>query len=508
MAWIHWIALITAVTVLAGCFWGRRRMLAAWKRDREQLHTSEQRYRLLFDESPKPMYAFDLETLKFVNVNEAALRHYGYTRQEFLALTADKIRPESEIRLMMERMYGEVQTPCATRHRKKDGTLIDVEVSVQHLSNENTPMVLVSVNDITEQKRAEENLKLAHQSLAQSVCELQKRETHLRQLATMGEMLQACHTSDEAYSMVSNSLREIFPNYSGCVYALKTSRDLVESVAEWGDRRVNGALFYPDDCWALRRGRPHVVKWGRGTRCKHLASNLLSSLCVPMMAQSDAMGVLHLVPDFVDELAEEPLISASLETLAKTAADQIALALSNIRFREALQNQSIRDPLTTLYNRRYMEESLERELHRAQRGETSVAVIMIDVDHFKRFNDSYGHRAADKMLCLFASFLQGSVRVEDIVCRYGGEEFVMILPSSSLNEAIKRSQQLQEGTRRLHVETDGGPAENVTISVGIAMFPEHGCEPETLLAVADRALYHAKKAGRDRLVVGAAVPVR
>jgi diguanylate cyclase (GGDEF)-like protein len=225
-----------------------------------------------------------------------------------------------------------------------------------------------------------------------------------------------------------------------------------------------------------------------------------------MMAQSDAIGVLHLIPNQVEDQEGEPLISPSLETFAKTAADQIALALINIRYREALQNQSIRDPLTTLYNRRYMEESLERELHRAQRTETPVAVVMIDVDHFKRFNDSYGHRIADKMLCLFASFLQGSVRVEDIVCRYGGEEFVLILPSSGLDEAIKRSQHLQEGTRRLYLEAEGRPVESFTISVGIGMFPEHGSDSETLLSVADRALYHAKKSGRDRLVVGAGMP--
>jgi diguanylate cyclase (GGDEF)-like protein len=320
-------------------------------------------------------------------------------------------------------------------------------------------------------------------------------------------MLQASHTSDEAYSMISNVLREIFPNYSGCLYLMNDSRGIVENAAEWGACSVKEVFFYPDDCWALRLGRTHVVKEGRGTPCKHVGDRLKSSLCIPMMAESDAIGVLHLIPDHLADHAGEPLISPSLETFAKTAADQIALAFLNIRYREALQNQSIRDPLTTLYNRRYMEESLERELHRAQRTEAPVAVVMIDVDHFKRFNDSYGHRTADKMLCLFASFLQGSVRIDDIVCRYGGEEFVLILPSSGLDEAIKRSQQLQEGTRRLYLEADGRPVESFTISVGIGMFPEHGSDSETLLAVADRALYQAKKSGRDRLVVGAGIQV-
>jgi len=160
------------------------------------------------------------------------------------------------------------------------------------------------------------------------------------------------------------------------------------------------------------------------------------------------------------------------------------------------------DPLTTLFNRRYMEESLERELHRARRNHSSVAVVMLDVDHFKRFNDTYGHRAADKMLCLLSRCLQATVRSDDIVCRYGGEEFVLILPSSKLDETMMRTRQLQEGIRQLRLETGVIQAGNVSVSAGIAIFPVHGEDSETLLSIADRALYDAKRAGRDRMAVG------
>lgn len=477
-------------------------MLAVWKRNAEDAGSTAERYRLLFDQSPKPTYVFDVETLLFLDVNEAALRHYGYSRQEFLTMTADRIRPPEELRLMSDRIASGTQTPCMTRHRKKDGKLIDVEVSVHHLLIGNRRAVLVAVHDLTDQKRAEESLRQAHESLAQSVNELKRREADLRQLGTAAEMLQSCHTSDEAYLMVSELLPQIFPDYSGCLYAIKASRDLVEGVAQWGDYRAKESFFSPDDCWALRRGRTHLVEGGKGPRCKHAAATLSSTLCIPMMAQSDSIGVLHLIPRAPADWETQTHIPLPFQNLAKAAADQIALALSNIRFREALQHQSIRDPLTMLFNRRYMEESLERELHRAKRNQSALAVVMLDVDHFKRFNDTFGHQAADKMLGLLGRHLQSSVRLEDIVCRYGGEEFVLILPSTGMDEAVRRTRQLQEGTRRLRIDGDAGAAAHITVSAGVAVFPLHGNDSETLLGAADRALYDAKQSGRDCIAVG------
>ena len=494
---------IAALIALAICLWSRKQILAAWKKDSERLRNGE-RYRVLFDQSPKPMYVFNLQTLSFVDVNQAALRHYGYTREEFLSLSADGIRPPEELSLLLDRVNTGVQTPCLTRHLKKDGSVIDVEVSVHHLTVDNLPMVLVVVNDVTEQKRAEENLRQAHLNLAESVSELQQRESDLKQLGVLGEMLQACHTSPEACSMVAEFLPEIFPEYSGGLYAIKQSRDVVEPVATWRDSRLNEVFFPPEDCWALRRGGIHVMD-GRGPRCKHSSADAASMMCIPMMAEGDAIGVLHLIPDEGRGENGNSSIPLPLQYLAKAAADQIALALSNIRYREVLQSQSIRDPLTTLFNRRYMEESLQRELHHAKRMGTAVAVIMLDIDNFKMFNDVYGHRAADSMLRLFGTYLQKSVRLDDIVCRYGGEEFVLILPATELDDAMKRIDEAREGARRLAVETELETSGQLTFSAGIALFPIHGMDSETLLSAADRALYKAKHTGRDRVSVAVEV---
>jgi diguanylate cyclase (GGDEF)-like protein len=320
-------------------------------------------------------------------------------------------------------------------------------------------------------------------------------------------MLQACQTSAEAYAMVSELFPKIFPDYGGCLYALRASRDLVESVAVWGEYPASESFFVRDDCWALRRGRMHMIEGASGPRCKHVVAALQSSLCIPMMAQSDTIGVLHMVPNAVAGRHLRAQIRPSLQGLAKAAADQIGLALSNIRFREALQYQSLRDPLTTLFNRRYMEESLERELHSARRKHSCVAVVMIDVDHFKRFNDSYGHRTADKMLCVLGRYLQSAVRLDEIVCRYGGEEFVLILPSCGVDETVRFVNNLRLGTHQLRLETDSGIVGHLTISAGIAIFPYHATDADTLVALADRSLYEAKQAGRDRVCVASAIAV-
>jgi len=180
--------------------------------------------------------------------------------------------------------------------------------------------------------------------------------------------------------------------------------------------------------------------------------------------------------------------------------------VANIRLRQALRNQSIRDPLTGLYNRRYLEEMLERETRRAVRSEQGLGVLMLDLDHFKKFNDTYGHDAGDTVLRETASFLLKSVRAEDIVCRFGGEEFLVILPQANLKVSQARAERIRSKLRELTVLHQGQPLGMVTVSVGVAELPRHGTTPKELIEAADAALYRAKKAGRDRVMVAEPVP--
>ena len=193
-------------------------------------------------------------------------------------------------------------------------------------------------------------------------------------------------------------------------------------------------------------------------------------------------------------------------SLKTTFAAQVGLSIANIRLREALRTQSIKDPLTGLYNRRYLTEMLDREIRRAVRAEQSLGLLMLDLDHFKNFNDTYGHDAGDTVLREAALFLIKSIRAEDVVCRFGGEEFVVILPTADLNAALARAERIRSKVRELTVLHQGQAVGIVTMSIGVAALPDHGVTPGALLESADAALYRAKREGRDR-VVAADAPV-
>ena len=172
-----------------------------------------------------------------------------------------------------------------------------------------------------------------------------------------------------------------------------------------------------------------------------------------------------------------------------------------MKLRETLHNLSIRDPLTGLFNRRYMEESLERELLKAKRYSRSLGVIMIDIDHFKRFNDTYGHEAGDQVLRELGVFLQNHIRLTDIPCRFGGEEFTLILPEADIMFTQQRAEQIRLGVAAIRVSIQGQTLAKITISQGVAVFPGNGQTGEELLRAADEALYRAKQQGRNHVAL-------
>ena len=217
-------------------------------------------------------------------------------------------------------------------------------------------------------------------------------------------------------------------------------------------------------------------------------------LCVPLTAHGEALGVLSLV-------AHPAAPAETLVRLARSVAEPTALALANLRMQDTLRTQSIRDPLTDLFNRCYMEESLEREVRHAQWAERALVVVMADLDHFKRVNDRFGHEAGDQLLRAVGDLLLSQIRGGDSACRYGGEEFTLILPEITPEAARQRCEQLRLGVKHLAVQYRGEPLLPVTISFGIATFPQHGLTGSSLLRAADAALYRAKAGRRDGVVV-------
>jgi len=279
---------------------------------------------------------------------------------------------------------------------------------------------------------------------------------------------------------------------------------LVESESVWNDCRTTELQFDPTDCWALRRGKPYGEQ-GQGTpvKCSHVTDGLSGHyLCVPLIANGETLGVLYLENS---SLPPHPLSSAELDEQtnlnrrAIAVAERVSLALANLELRELLRNRSIQDPLTELYNRRHLEDMLNRELRRARRAQRPLSFVMIDIDHFKRFNDTFGHQAGDLLLREVAQVLRKRLRGEDLACRFGGDEFALILCETDTAGATACVNAIRESVRGLSLQYRGKSLGGVTLSAGIANFPAHGDNLDDLINAADTALYSAKQAGRDRV---------
>jgi diguanylate cyclase (GGDEF)-like protein len=237
-------------------------------------------------------------------------------------------------------------------------------------------------------------------------------------------------------------------------------------------------------------------------QCPHAEDPIAAGLlCAPLAAQTETLGLLHVQVRRRAAGKARAALLADRERLVKTLAEQVALALANIRLRATLREQSSRDPLTGLFNRRYMEESLDREIRRAAREGYGLGILMADLDKFKELNDAFGHAAGDDALRRIGRFLAAAVRGEDVACRFGGEEFVVILPKASLDDTRSRAEALREGIKVPVLDEATHLYPSVTMSVGVAAYPEHGSSVEQLILAADSAMYLAKAEGRDRVVV-------
>jgi diguanylate cyclase (GGDEF)-like protein/PAS domain S-box-containing protein len=374
------------------------------------------------------------------------------------------------------------------------------------------PVRLVgSVQDVTDRVQAEIQLHNANRDLAEKVQELEQRSKEINLLSEMGGRLQTCKDAEEAYVEIGNVAEQLFPKWSGSLCITSASRTAVETVADWGNPGGGERVFAPDDCWALRQGQPQSFRRGQRTApCRHIdPADVIESLCVPFMAQNEALGIVSLqMRASQDRMEPLPRSSSDdVRQLAGVLAKQVALALGNLKLKESLKNQSICDPLTGLFNRRYMEESLEREFSRANRSKTTVAIIMMDIDHFKRFNDTFGHQAGDTLLRSLGDLLKRNTRGQDIACRYGGEEFAIVLSDSNLTGALQRAEILRQQVKQLNVEYAGQLLGAVSVSIGVALFPDHGTTMGDVLRASDQALYCAKREGRDRVSVWTAETV-
>lgn len=442
------------------------------------------------------IFLADLDA-KITYINKAFLNILGYeVERAILGETPFEFVPDDEqetISSVIETVLIEGKCAREIKALKKDASVINIHFSANLVKDEHDKPVCImgSFIDITERKWSEESLRE------------QTRELVL--LNDMNTLLQACRFEEEIHRVVASVCKQLFPQDSGFAYIMDDSRTLVKEVAYWGTPPPEPRVFGVDDCWALRLERMHFIEdLTTGLLCSHVTSPPeYGYLCVPISAAGGALGMLHFCFGKGESYSTKDRHSRMMElkrVMVTRVVEQYSLALINLRLRESLRLESIHDPLTSLYNRRHMEASLEREVSRAKRRETSVAIIMLDIDYFKKLNDTYGHDAGDIVLRELATLLRKHIRTEDIACRYGGEEFLLILPDAPLEIAARRAEKIRLRTHDLQIEYHDTTL-TITVSSGVAAFPDHGPSIKDVVKAADSALYQAKKGGRDQVVI-------
>jgi diguanylate cyclase (GGDEF)-like protein/PAS domain S-box-containing protein len=464
----------------------------------------------VLDASPNAVIAVDARG-RIVYASPRVREAFGWSPEELLGEPVERIVPArlAERHAAHRAGYRLHATPrpmgrgLELTARRRDGTEFPAEISLAPVEVPRGPLVFATIVDITTRTNLAERLAQANEELQHHADELEQRGREMSLLAQMGELLESCQSLDEAYSVIARIAEPLFAGDAGAVYALASSGTVAEVVAAWGSPPPARSVFQPIDCWALRRGRLHVVQEGDvGLRCPHVEEPVLTGLlCAPLTAQTETLGLLHVQVRRRAAGRARAARLADRERLVKTLGEQLALALANIRLRATLRDQSSRDSLTGLFNRRYMEETLDREIRRATREGYGLGVLLADLDNFKQLNDAFGHAAGDEVLRRIGRFLGAAIRGEDVACRFGGEEFVIILPKAGLDDACRRAEALREGIKAGSLDESSRLYPTATMSVGVAAYPEHGVTAAELILAADSAMYLAKAQGRDRVVM-------
>jgi diguanylate cyclase (GGDEF)-like protein/PAS domain S-box-containing protein len=500
-------------------------------RSNQSLRESEENYRLVVEHARDyGIFRLDPEG-RVVSWNLGAERINGYSSDEILGchfscfFTKEDVqdgKPEADL----QRASTAAQCEQEGWRVRKNGSLFWANVVIAALRDPSGRLVGFSkvIRDSTLRKQAEDallrlnqelearvitrtsELEGANRHLGESLAQLEVRSQEIGALGEMAGALEACQSSEEVFQVVRRTAQNLFPNIPGALGIIFSPARVVEVVTSWGETLHRRSLFVSSDCWALRNGHWHCLDdtSPSGLRCLHLNDKMApGSLCVPLHARGEALGVLSFGFQSAPgkDVHQAPLPLHSQERLASAMAEQVGLTLANLRLRETLSMQAIRDPLTGLFNRRYMEESLDREVHRSLRSNLPLGVILMDLDHFKVFNDTYGHAGGDSLLRAVGELLRTGIRTEDIACRYGGEEFAVILSETALEVIVQRAELLRQLIKNSIAEHIGSSGDSVTVSLGVAISPDHGKNGEDLLRAADEALYRAKALGRDRVIV-------
>lgn len=528
-----------------------------------RLRANERYASQLFKSTPDALLVVNREG-QIVRANAQAVSLFGYSAQTLSTMPIDNLLPPAQRNLhatMRQEFFQTSLNRTMALARpltalRADGQELPVEISLNPVllpSHDGAPepAVIAAVRDVSARRaaeaaivalnaslevrveertkalaeevagheRTEKGLFEANQQLleAQALMQRSNDELELRNreaglLRELTGFIESCADVAEALQSTGHYLPYLFPLCDGCLYYQAPAAGELLQVAQWR-RQADGtteagttampAQIAEDSCWGLRRSRLYLVNTDSAVHCAHIVPadyEPFDYLCAPLVAHGQQIGLLHLRSPKSARGSAGSLPMA----LAASAAEQIAMMLNNLLLRETLRDQTLRDPLTRLFNRRYFVEIFKQELARASRshagsGQHRSSLVMIDLDHFKRCNDQYGHEAGDYLLQTFADTLRAHLRESDVLCRLGGEEFVVVLPDSGPEQALQCMRNLAGHWRATALHYDGQAIPAQTFSAGIACYPTPFNQTESLLKAADAAMYRAKSAGRDRI---------
>ncbi len=351
------------------------------------------------------------------------------------------------------------------------------------------------VQNLTERKNSE-------QQLAKYTKDLERSNYEILLLNELSNNLQACSTIEETYEPIKLYCQQALKITRGILYIAGNNSSQLESVIDWGYSLGHDKFYVNiEDCRALRQKKAYrVIDPDVDLRCKHMQSTdslLPAYICIPIQSSFQTLGLLHI--EAPKDQAD--FLTWSTSSLMQLMADQLALSFVSLQLRENLRQLSVHDPLTGLYNRRYLEESIKQEISNAKRIDSSFGILLMDIDYFKKINDSFGHGTGDLVLKKLSQLFLEYVRKSDIACRWGGEEFLLYFKDMQLDAIYKKANNLRLAVENLQIDCYEYKIKKMTISIGIARYPQNGLTLDSLVASADKALYEAKNTGKNKVVI-------
>ncbi|MEH2362530.1 diguanylate cyclase [Nostoc sp.] len=474
--------------------------IAKYQEDNRELQRSQQMQQLFLDQGPFSAYIKD-EQSRMLYYNQELQSRFSVDRQEWLGKTDSEFLPDSEEgRRIMENDQVVLKTLSPLKlieEAKIPGNdqpcyWLSFKFPFSDYATGDRRVGGISI-DITESIEAQRSLTNLNRQLEEKTLKLEAKKQELIYLSDMADMLYSCESEDEVYKVVALTCSKLFPNMSGSIYIIANSKNYVQMNSIWGGERTSKEIFLQSECWALRRGKINLLSpRNSGLMCSHLIQPVSGAhLCVPLFGQGELVGVLHIYA-----LAE---ISPEDQQITEIIARTLAFALNNISIKQRLTHENLRDAMTQLFNQNYMQTITEQRLAEAERSGEPLSVIFLDIDNFKSYNSRYGHLTANIVLQGLAKLLLKSIRSFDIACRWGGEEFVIVIPNITLETLRKRVEQLRLDVEQMQLKDGDQILESITASFGIAV-SEPGITVKDFLNRADQAMLEAKRTGKNRVM--------